>query len=172
MLTSYHAPIGTMPGNGVPIDGLWLQTGLLFDYDGLCAHHLPALRAVLNGGRSRYRFQFEDATFLFHHGCLMSRVIFRRQICGMPPFALTPDGQPYLRALPKRQQACLQEFLALPKGILLFYFTLLKKVFECKPLVCYQESSQTGHLAQVNLPQALLPILAEVGWETALISNH
>lgn len=143
------------------------QTGLLFDYNGLWAHHLPAVRAVLSGELSRYKLRFEDAVFLFDHGCLMSRVALNRQIFAMPPFTLSPAGEPYLRALPPHQEHCIQEFLALPKGILLFYFTLLKEVFAHKPLACYREAPETGVLTQVKVPDALRSILAEVGWAIA-----
>lgn len=137
------------------------------DYSRLCAGHVPAVRQVLAGQRLRYRLRYENAVIYFDQGCLLSRIFFKNQLYGMPMFFRAANGSPALRVLPKHQHSFYQEVLTLPKGLLLFYFTLLKESFGGLPLAAYREDEGTGALNPCGLPEVLLPVLQAVGWTTA-----
>jgi hypothetical protein len=138
--------------------------GVMTDYRSLCAPHVPSVREVLTGGTYRHKLRFNDAVFVFYHGCLMSRVVYRGQIFALPPFGLNRSGQPYLTALPEHQRPWLDEFLSLPKDVLLFYFTLLKEVFKGHVLTCQWENPATNAIEPRPIPEELQPILREVDW--------
>jgi hypothetical protein len=138
--------------------------GLFTDYEALCAPYLPSVRDVLEGKTLRAKLKFNDAVFVFHHGCLMSQVLHQGVIRALPPFGLDDAGKPYLQALPEHQQHWLGEFLQLPKSVLMFYFTLVKGVFAGEPLRCRWEDPETGHITWRSVPDELQPILQAVGW--------
>lgn len=140
--------------------------GVLTDYKTLCAPHVPAIRDVLAGKTYRYKVRFNDTLFVFHHGCLMAQVVHNGIIRALPPFRLDKDGTPYLQALPEHQQHWLNEFMAMPKSVLLFYFSLLKEVFKGYALRCRWEDPASGQAVWVPVPMALRPILSEVEWHT------
>lgn len=140
--------------------------GVYTDYKTLCAPHVPAIRDVLEGKTYRYKVKFDNATFVFHHGCLMIQVVHDGLIRALPPFAVEEDGTPYLRALPEHQQFWMEEFMELPKSVLLFYFSLLKEVFKGYALGCRWQDPDTGRMVKVPVPDVLHPLLSEVGWYT------
>jgi hypothetical protein len=138
--------------------------GLLSDYQTLCAPHVPAIREVLEGRAHRYKLRYNGVTFIFHHGCLMTQVLHDGLLRALPPFSIERDDTPVLHALPEHQQGWLDEFLTLPKDVLLFYFSLLKEVFKGYPLRSRWEDPATGRRQWVPVPEMLQPVLAEVGW--------
>jgi hypothetical protein len=142
---------------------------LFTDYLALTAPHVPAVQAVLSGTQSRYKLGFENAVLLFDHGCLMGRVFFEGRFYALPPMALDALGAPYLRALPIAQRPTLVEFCTLPKGILLFYFTLLKQVFRGHRLYGKRLNLKTGQFNMLPIPTTLHPWLQAVGWPYASV---
>ena len=149
---------------GFPLEALPAKIGLVTDYRALCAPHVENVRDVLSGKTQRYKLRFENAVFIFHHGCLMVRVVEDGHIRALPPFSLERDGTPYLHALPEHQQPLFGEFMQLPKSTLLFYFYLLKEVFKGYALRCRWSDPVTGRKSWVSMPEALRPFLSEVGW--------
>jgi hypothetical protein len=134
-------------------------------YRALVAPHVHAVQAVLTGQRDRYKFRFEDAVLMLDHGCLMGRIFYQGRITALPSFARDVlRDTPYLRAWPPHQSQWLSDCLSLPKGLLLFYFSLLKEVFAGAPLSCRLEDPASGKLIAHPMPLALQPILQEVGW--------
>lgn len=129
------------------------------DYRQLCKPHVDAVRDVLTGKRPRYKLHYNGAVLVFDHGCLMSQVVVDGVIRRLPPFALAMDGTPYLMALSANRQAVLDEFLTMPRDILLFYFTLLQDVFKGYALRCRRED-----MSLVPVPASLRPILTETNW--------
>ncbi len=138
--------------------------GVFTDYEALCAPYIPSIRDVLEGKALRHKLKFNDAVFVFHHGCLMSQVLHQGVIRALPPFGLDEAGRPYLQALPEHQQHWLGEFLQLPKSVLMFYFTLLKGVFAGEPLRSRWEDPETGYITWQAVPDELQPVLKAVGW--------
>lgn len=141
--------------------------GRLTDYLQLCAAHVPAVRQVLAGERLRYRLRYDDAVIYFDHGCLLSRAFFQNRLYGLPMFFRADNGSAGLRALPTHQQQGYKELWSLPKGVLLFYFTLLKESFNGMPLVAFREDPASGAMQPCTMPDALRPILSAVGWPIA-----
>lgn len=137
------------------------------DYTVLAAPHISALQAVLHGERSRYKLAFENAVLLFDHGCLMGRVFFEGRFYALPPIALDDQGRACLRALPIAQRPALAEFCKLPKGILLFYFTLLKQAFGGATLYSQWIDLKTERTSDSPIPAVLRPWLQAVGWPYA-----
>ncbi len=140
--------------------------GLITDYRTLSAPHVDKVRDVLHGRAHRYKVRFGDAMLVFHHGCLMVQVVHNGLIRALPPFSVDAEGRPWLSAMPEHQQHWMDEFLALPKGVLLFYFTLLKEVFRGYALGCRWTDPDNGRVSQVPVPDVLKDMLDEVGWRT------
>jgi hypothetical protein len=134
------------------------------DYAVFTQPHVAEIRNVLHGVRFRYKFTVENAVVLFDHGCLMGRIYYQGHFFALPPLEEEADGTPCLRALPITQQTAIAEFCRLPKGILLFYFTLLKQVFAGRTLTCRQWSTNGQNHRQMPIPAPLRPWLHAVGW--------
>ena len=137
------------------------------DYNTLCAPYVPNVRDVLEGRQYRFKVQYNDTFFHFYHGCLMVQAVHEGLLRALPPFGKTTHGVPYLHALPEHQLHWFDDFLSLPKGVLLFYFTLMKEVFGGQPLRFLKEDPRSGQTAWVDVPHRLQPILSEVEWQVA-----
>jgi len=163
-----HVPLpGTHDPDYGQIDmGRNKQTELT-DYAELVRPHVAAVHAVLHGERFRYKLRHADATFLFDHGCLMGRIYFQGRFYAFPPLAVDRLGRPYLHELPAVQREALKDFCALPKGLLLFYFTLLKTVCGATPLRCLSRKNNSRFSLWVPMPEPLRPWLQTVGWPYA-----
>lgn len=156
------------------------QTLCWTDFDTLCQPHIEAVRAVLHGEKSRYKIVFDDITLVFHTGCLLTRVYCNSQPFSMPTFTLDSSNHPCLLLPPQPlAQTVFTEFLSLPKGFLIFYFSLLKTVFNSTPLKCkYSEKNPSFSLnkseidpttkystiASHNIPTNLSSLLQSVNW--------
>jgi hypothetical protein len=134
------------------------------DYENICAPYVPAVREVLEGKKSRFKLHYNNATFVFHHGCLMVQIVHEGLIRALPPFGIGMDGKPYLQVMPEHQKHWMTEFLTLPKSILLFYFSLLKQVFGNHPLQGRWQDPLTNRISLVPVPVELRSILNEVDW--------
>lgn len=140
--------------------------GMMTDYPTLCAPHVQPVREVLDGRRLRYKLRFGDAILVFHHGCLMGQVVHNGRIRALPPFFVNADGTPCLAVPPAHRQHWLEEFLDLPKSVLLFYFSLLKEVFKGYALAGRWEDPASGNISARAVPETLHAVLAEVDWRT------
>lgn len=140
-------------------------TGITTDYDQLCAPFVESVRDVLNGKRYRVKVRYLDADFHFYHGCLMTQVNHNGRLLALPPISLdTQTGLPVLHALPDHQADWLNAFFSLPKSLLLFYFSLMKRVFSNQPLSYQWQHLQTGELLHPAMPYVLQQYLSETGW--------
>ncbi len=156
---------GTLPQLAFPTaDCCFAEPRLLTDYDTLCAPHVAALQAILAGRQGRYKLPFEDATFIFDAGCLMGRVWREGRSYALPPLALDHFGLPYFYAIPATQRAVWSEFCQLPKSILLFYCTLLKKTTGGGLLSVQDNRLDPAIRPGLPLPVALHPWLDAVAW--------
>lgn len=142
--------------------------GVFTDYKSICAPYVPMVRDVLEGKANRCKLKFNNTLFVFHHGCLLSRVVHNGRIFSLPPFAFDWNGQPYITALPLHQRRFFNEFLSLPKDVLLFYFTLLKEVFKGYALGCQWEDPATGRITRQPIPAELQAALKEVDWRVSV----
>jgi hypothetical protein len=162
--TSQSLSINCSDNAALKADVQWYSTSLLSDHATMSKPHVTAVREVLRGQRFRYKLTYENATLLFDHGCLMGRIYYQGHFFTLPPLEEEPDGSPCLWTLPLAQQPALAEFCRLPKGILLFYFTLLKQVFKGRTLTC-RPWTQGGHNAKLPpIPAPIRPWLRAVGW--------
>ena len=144
---------------------------LATDYDALCAPHISAVRAVLAGEQYRYKLHVEDAIIIFHHGCLMGRIWLNGQRYALPPLALDESGQPYFYAIPSAQRSVWVEFCQLPKGILLFYFSLLKRATRGLPLYLQSNPQTQATQHTLSVPAVLHPWLKAVDWRYVSIAT-
>jgi hypothetical protein len=144
----------------------WASPGSLnyTSYAALTAPHVSAVQAVLHGVKSRYKLPFEDALLLFDHGCLMGRVFFQGRFYTLPPLELDVCGRPYFRSLSLAQRPALEDFCKLPKGILLFYFSLLKQALGGKSISSQRLHPTTGQTTAQPMPSSLRPWLDAVNW--------
>lgn len=140
------------------------RVALLTDYRTVCAPYVEEVREVLKGVRYRTKVNFQGTAFHFYHGCLMVQARHEDRLYAMPPFGLDKNGLPYVQVLPEHQAAWMDEFLSLPKTVLLFYFSLMKEVFRGYRLQGRLEDPATGKISYGSIPAALAPILTEVGW--------
>ncbi len=131
----------------------------VLDFKELCRPYVEPVREVLEGKRYRYKLPYGQAIFHFYHGCLMTKALYQGRLYVLPPLSLTDDGMPSLYQLPEHQAHWLEEFLTLPKDLLLFYLHLMKEVFRGRAL---QGHTQNGQLA--TIPPALKAFLTEVDW--------
>ena len=141
--------------------------GILTDYKTLCAPYVPDVRDVLSGRQYRFKVNFHDTAFHFYHGCLMVQVLHDGLLRALPHFGKTDDGKPYMQTLPEPELHWFDDFLTLPKSVLLFYFTLMKDVFKSEPLRFRWEDPKSGEVSWVEPPVALRSILQETEWATA-----
>lgn len=142
-----------------PVAPTWL------DFAEQAAPHVPFLQAVLQGDQYRYKFSYDNTVLIFDHGCLMGRVFYEGRFYALPPMALDDQGQPFLFDVPVAQRPALAEFCSLPKGLLLFYFSVLKAVFEGRPLSCRKWDRENGETRNMPMPKSLQPWLFAVGWD-------
>ncbi len=130
----------------------------------LCVPYVQPVREVLTGQRHRCKIRYGNALLVFHHGCLMGQIVYQGVIYALPPLDINADGTPYIRTLSTHRRHWLAELTALPKDLLLFYFTLLKEVFKGYALSAKFENPSNGRLVPALVPAELHPILREVDW--------
>lgn len=123
------------------------------DFDMLCAASVSVVKRVLNGQQYRAKVRFQNATFHFYHGCLMSKVVYDNRLIHLPVFAWKDSDKNQATLLPAPDRV-VSELLRLPKAVRLFYLTLVKHVFGNQPL-CFSSSQQRALFSDV---------LAEAVW--------
>ena len=136
------------------------------DYRKAVAPYVPAIRDVLEGNEYRTKVEWETTGFHFFHGCLMVQVKHEGRLYSLPPFGLNEDNTPYIQTLPEHKAKWLEEFMSLPKSVLMFYFMLMKETFNGYALKGRIQNPVSGKNTIGDVPEAFADILAAVEWNT------
>lgn len=122
--------------------------------DTLCEPHIPALSHVFTGEKPRYNLSFLNATFYFYHGCMLNQVMYLGKMILLPTIQQDHNGNPYWNVPNTPNLRWLTDLTQLPRAIVIFYFTLLRKLFPAR-------QRWTGiH----TLPSNILSFMEESGW--------
>lgn len=133
------------------------------DYKTICAPYVEQIRDVLEGKAYRTKIQYGQTWFHFYHGCLMVKVNHEGQLFALPPMDQTEEGRPFINLLPEHQQHWLDEFMELPKDVLMFYFSLMKEVFKGHAIKGRLQTA-SGQTSWGSVPAQLEPLFDSVDW--------